>query len=476
MNFDLEFDERAKLLQGLVKELEDYYTNTRQVRATPNLNLLKIRSFINQNDFSNPGNFSQAIDHVLEGLINYAVHTPHPKYFGLYNPRACFPGILADLITATFNPQLAAWSHAPFANEVEAKLIKEFGLRFGFPADSIDGVFTSGGAEANHSAVLCALNQAFPDLPKDGILGIGKRPMIYCSEETHHSIHKATNSAGLGQTSVRKIPVNKDMQINLSLLEETIIEDISKDLYPFMVIGTAGTTGTGTIDDLKQIKSIAVKYNLWFHCDAAYGGAAILSDHLKSYISGIDHADSITFDAHKWMSLPMGTSLFITSHKEILSKTFGFATEYMPTEAKEMDIVDPYSHSIQWSRRFIGLRLYLSMLFFGWDGYQKIVDHQAKMGEYLRQKLISNQWSVKNISPFPVICFTDTRFENDLKFSQNILQSILSSGKSWISVYPMHQVQCFRACITNYSTNENDLNELVEELNLHRKEYMNNVN
>ena len=172
----------------------------------------------------------------------------------------------------------------------------------------------------------------------------------------------------------------------------------------------------------------------------------------------------------------MGTSLFITSHKEILGKTFGFATEYMPTEAKEMDIVDPYSHSIQWSRRFIGLRLYLSMLFFGWEGYQKIVDHQAKMGEYLRQKLINDQWTVKNNSPFPVICFTDTRFENDPEFTQNILKSILSSGKSWISVYPVNQVQCFRACITNYKTNEAELDELVNELNLHRKEFMNNVN
>ena len=133
-----------------------------------------------------------------------------------------------------------------------------------------------------------------------------------------------------------------------------------------MINGTAGTTGTGTIDELNQLSFICKKNNIWFHVDAAYGGGAILSQDLKHQLTGIEKSDSITFDAHKWMSVPMGTSIFLTSKNDILSKTFRITTEYMPKEADKLTITEPFTHSIQWSRRFIGLKVYLPLLFYGW--------------------------------------------------------------------------------------------------------------
>ena len=132
MNFDLDLPQRRKVLDFVLEKVENYYQHTKALPVTPELDLKKIREYIEEANFDSTGNFEVAVDHVIGGLEKYIVHTPHPKYFGLYNPRSNFAGILADLITATFNPQMAAWSHAPFANEVETRLIKDFGERFGY--------------------------------------------------------------------------------------------------------------------------------------------------------------------------------------------------------------------------------------------------------------------------------------------------------------------------------------------------------
>lgn len=463
-------DQKALLDQSLNKLL-DYYENTHKFRVSPDLDKAAIANTVRKFDFEQKLDPMDSIDQVINGLIAYSVHTPHPKYFGLFNPRSNFPSILSDLITAFFNPQLAAWSHSPFANEVENYLIQAFGEKFGFDPAKIDGVFASGGAEANQTAVLCALNHLLPDYGSKGLFGLDKRPIIYCSTESHHSIHKAAMTSGMGHESVRSIPVNDRLEMDLGLLEKELELDFGKGLQPLMIVATVGTTGVGAIDDLEAIGDMAKRFGVWFHVDAAYGGAAVLHPELKPYLSGVSAADSITFDAHKWLSVTMGTSLFICSHPEVLSKTFRITAEYMPKEAKGMDIVDPFTHSIQWSRRALGIKLYLSLLMFGWKGYEEIIGHQTAMGQCLRSELEASGWRIQNFSPFPVVCFTDPNHATDPSFVPALIQSVIGSGKSWISSYPIHGTPVFRACITNFATEESHVRELVEELNEARDRY-----
>jgi len=171
------------------------------------------------------------------------------------------------------------------------------------------------------------------------------------------------------------------------------------------------------------------------------------------------------------MSTPMGTSMFLTSHNQILGKTFRITTEYMPKDANEMDVVEPFTHSIQWSRRFAGLKLFLSLQIYGWQGYDQVIGHQTKMGEILKQKLVNNNWSIINNTPLPIICFTDKSAQNDNNFTNTISKNIIDSGKSWISVYPINDLMTIRACVTNYDTTEKEIDELVSELNTQRKNY-----
>jgi len=470
-NLDLTPELRTKLLDHLLEELETYYEKTEELRVTPNLDLEKIIGAVRSFDLRKPVKGEIALDAVLNGLIEHTVHTPHPMYYGLYNPRANFAGILADLITAVLNPQLAAWSHSPYANEVERYLVETFGLLFGYPSPSIDGVFASGGAEANFTAILCALNHAFPEVGEKGIQGISKKPLIYCSEQTHHSIQKGARMAGLGSASIRTIEVDKNLKMSVDKLTSCILEDKKKGFAPIMVVATAGTTGTGTIDHLEEIGKLCEAHQIWYHVDAAYGGATVVNPELKQWIKGIETSHSLIVDLHKWFSVPMATSLFITQDSQILHRTFRIQTGYMPKDAVNLEITDPVTHSFQWSRRFSGLKIYLSLLLYGMEGYADVIGNQVEMGGKLRTLLNRDGWTLKNHTPLPVLCFTDTTLNVDPGFTKHICDTLVKSGEAWISIYPIGQEEVLRACITNYHTDVSHLTRLVKLLGNAREAY-----
>ncbi len=463
--FDLPPDHRAMLWNTVQTELESYYAQTSQLPAAPLLNKEEIRAQARKFDFSEPLDSDSALTHVLDSLKAYQVHTPHPSYYGLFNPRANFPSILGDLIAATFNPQLAAWSHSPFASEVEHYLVESFAQKFGYPEGETDGVFCSGGAEANQTAILCALNHHFPNFASSGLRSLTKQPVLYCSADAHHSVAKAARTSGLGLEAVREIPMDSTLRMNPHLLRQRITEDLKEGLAPFLVVATAGTTGPGAIDPLPEVGSLCQEFKLWFHADAAYGGALALHPGYKSYLAGIEQSHSITFDIHKWLSVPMGASLLMTRNLEILHQTFRITADYMPKEASAMAVTDPYTHSIQWSRRFIGLKCYLPLLVFGWEGMETLVERQIHSGKYLKEQLNQRGWEIVNPTPMPIACFSHPDYFKEAGAVEVFCKSIVASGKAWISVYPIKGQLYLRACITNYATEKQHLDQLVRLLN-----------
>ena len=200
-----------------------------------------------------------------------------------------------------------------------------------------------------------------------------------------------------------------DFTMDVERLEAAIKSDRDAGRAPFMIVATAGTTGAGLIDPIASIADVAKLEKLWLHVDAAWGGAAVLVPELRTHLEGIERADSITFDAHKWLSVPMGAGLYLTRHPKILEQTFSTATSYMPRESLEFGVADPYNHSMQWSRRFIGLKVFLSLMVAGWEGYAEAVRHQTRMGAFLRRELEAAGWRVVNQTPLPVACFVDVK-------------------------------------------------------------------
>jgi glutamate/tyrosine decarboxylase-like PLP-dependent enzyme len=379
-------------------------------------------------------------------------------------------GIAADLLVAAFNPQMAAWSHSPLACEIEQHLVHAFTARFGYDTGTAAGSFTSGGAEANHTALLAALNYSFPTFSDQGVRSLPGQPVFYVSEESHHSFAKAARLCGIGTEAVVKVPLQDSFAMDPGALAELVLRDRAKRKMPFLVVATMGTTNGGLLDPLDELLEIAKTESLWVHADAAWGGAAILVPELKEYLGSIERADSITFDAHKWLSVPMGAGMFLTRHPELLKTTFSVETQYMPVLGGS-EIIEPHQTSMQWSRRFIGLKVFLSLLVAGWDGYEEALRHQTAMGNQLRNLLRESDWRIVNSTPLPTVCFNDglSDADNSMESLELAASRVVSQGKAWISATLLGGVlPVLRATITNYRTQPSDLEALVTDLNLVR--------
>jgi glutamate/tyrosine decarboxylase-like PLP-dependent enzyme len=464
---------RAQLWRKLVEAIEAYATKLEIGRVTPPLDPAKLRDMLARFDFSAPVDAHEALDFIVERLWKFQTHTRHPRYFGLFNPAPTTMGIAGDALVAAFNPQLAAWSHSPLAIEIEQHLVRAFGARFGYDPAETDGTFASGGMEANHTAVLTALVQAFPEFSSRGLRALAAQPVLYVSAEAHHSLLKASRLCGLGTDAVREIPVEARLRMNPEILASRIAQDRAQGFAPFMVAATAGTTNAGAIDPLPTIANVAAREKLWLHVDAAWGGAAALVPELRPLLDGIERADSITFDAHKWLSVPMGAGVYLTRHTDVLDRTFAIAQTYMPREAAELEVVNPFLHSVQWSRRAIGLKVFLSLAVAGWEGYATAIRQMVAMGARLREQLEAAGWQVVNDTPLPLCCFIDQRHAQGRSagYLHAVAMKVVSSGKAWISTTRLAgSVPVLRACITNYRTGADDIAALIGALEKARRQ------
>lgn len=445
--------------------IENYVTTVADRPVVTEMTLPDVRALLARVDFAKPLLPLDALRLAAEGLARTQVNVGHPRYFGLFNPAPTTMGIAADALVAALNPQLAVWKHAPFAVEVENFLIRAFGERFGYSPGEVDGTFASGGSEANHTALLTALTAKFPRWQSEGLRALAAQPVFYVSSESHHSFHKMARLTGLGDESVRIIPVDAKLRMDVPALRSAIQDDRRRGFAPFMVVATVGTTSAGVIDPLPELAEAAASENLWLHADAAWGGAAALVPELRPLLNGIERADSITLDAHKWLSVPIAAGVYLTRHADILGRTFQIAAAYVPPKADGVE--DPLAHSLQWSRRFIGLKLFLSLSVAGWDGYAQAMRHMTEMGAELRRELAANGWNIANATPLPVVCFTDARNpqRNSAEELEAIVRDVVSSGHAWISTTRIGAGQpVLRACITNYRTTAEDLNILIRAL------------
>ena len=393
-------------------------------------------------------------------LREHAVHVTHPRYFGLYNPSVRDAAALGDALVALYNPQLAAWSHSPGAAELERHALAKLGGALGRVWEAAH--FTSGGAEANLTAALAALAHAFPRWEEGGLRALEARPAVYASAEAHHSLLKVARLTGLGTGAMREVPVDGRLRLDPAALERLIAEDRDRGFTPLLVVGTAGTTGAGVIDRLPELADVAQRAGCWFHVDAAYGGTASLVPRLAPALAGIERADSVTWDAHKGLSVPMGAGMVFCRHPKALERAFAATTSYMPSAAAE----EPYASTVQWTRRAIGVKVLCALAEGGLAAAGELFDGQARVGERLRERLRGAGWEVVNDTPLPVVCFTHPELRAGRRSPAQVVAAVVDRGRAWVSeiVLGGEHLHALRACITSFHSNEEDLDVLLEEL------------
>lgn len=424
----------------------------------PTVTPKEIRDYLSSRyDFANPLPLDDVIADVEQMLRKWQVHVTHPRYFGLFNPSVTIASIVADSLVAMYNPQLAAWRTAPAPNEIERHTLAWLAGKFGLPGDTVSN-FTSGGGESNFSAVLVALARAFPGYIEGGLTEVAKSPAIYLTGSAHHGFLKIARMSGLGSRSLRTVAMDADLKMDLKDLARQVAEDRSSGLAPFFVIGTVGTTSAGIIDPLPELARFCRSQNLWFHVDAAWGGAAAISPRLRGHLDGISEADSVTCDAHKWFSVPMGAGMFFCRHPKSVSRAFESEISFMPR--KTGDVLDPYTSTVQWSRRFIGLKFFLALAERGGPGYVQMIEHQARMGDVLRRSLRRWGWRIVNKTPLPVVCFT-----RDGLAPSKFLAALHAREIAWMSEVALDDGDpVLRACITSFRTTEQDIEWVAGEM------------
>jgi glutamate/tyrosine decarboxylase-like PLP-dependent enzyme len=414
-------------------------------------------------DFAEPVPAGRLIADVISLLGRADLDSTHPRYFGLFNPPALPITAAADALVAMLNPQVGTRTHAPAANAIEEHVLRCLAGRIGFDPGACSGHFTSGGQEANTTALACALSARFPAAREAGLRALPGQPTVYVSEHGHHSLLKAARLLGFGSDAVREIASDESGAMRLDALTERIAADRAAGELPFMLVGTAGTTGIGSIDPLNALADLAATEDLWLHVDAAWGGGALMSDRLRGHLAGIERADSVTWDAHKWLNVPMGAGMVFFRSGHPGAEVFNVTTGYVPLPRNGGG--EPYLQTFQWSRRFIGLKVFMALAELGLDGYARLVEHQCEMAGALRARLRRAGWTVVNHTPLPLVCFTHPSLAGDPDATGRLVDAVLASGRVWVSriVTPDGQA-AVRTSITSYQTQEKDLDILIDVL------------
>ena len=400
-----------------------------------------------------------------------AMGVPSPKYFGQFNPTPLPIGVWADALASMLNQNAGAWRNGPTSAMIEARVMRWLCDLLNYGPKSF-GTLASGGSEANLLGLKCARDSMAGEIKDRGLRRAPADLVIYASEQCHYSIDKSADLLGLGREGVRKIPTDDRFHIITDALREAIARDREAGLLPCCIVGVAGTTSTGVVDPLEELAAIARENRCWYHVDAAYGGPLAFSPQHKDKLRGIELADSITFDPHKWMFVPFACgATLVRDGGQVLRNSFDMTPEYLNEDRGGADVeFDFFRYGQMGTRRFNSLKLWMAMKFMGREGYAKTVERHIELTKYLAQR-IDDLPGFKRLGEVEtaVCCFqfvpVPTLDGTEIDSLQQRLQQIIErSGEAWLTTTVLHGRRALRVNINSFLTEQRHLDDLVNLL------------
>ena len=421
---------------------------------------------------------SEVLNFVLEKVMTTSTLLSHPKSYSFVPGPSNYISAMADALATGYNIFSGGWAASPAAAELEIVTIQWLLKIFGFPKKKGGGIFTSGGSMANLTALATARRIKCGDDFSNAV--------IYLSDQAHSSNIKAIRVLGFKKEQIRIIPTDIEFKFAVNKLKNCIAKDRLEGLHPFCLIATSGTTNTGTVDPLVELGKICKKENIWFHIDGAYGAAAILSKKGRQLMKGIEKADSLTVDPHKWFYQPyeMGC-LLVRNHKD-LSHTFTEKPEYLRDIEGNTSEINFYDHGIQLTRRFRALKFYMSLKTFGLKEFRDAITYNIDLAEEVESKLRNSKyWEVVFPATLAVINFRYHPIEKkyDEKeldaINQYISEKVVASRKALLVTTLLHGQVVLRMCLINPRTTLEDIQEtfqLCEHFATEKEQQLQKVN
>jgi glutamate/tyrosine decarboxylase-like PLP-dependent enzyme len=418
-----------------------------------------------------------SVDQILarfkSDVAPHAMQVPSPRYYGQFNPTPLPIAVWADALCSALNQNAGAWRNGPTSAMIEARVMSWLCELIGYGRDSW-GTLASGGSEANLIALKCARDNTQVGLIDRGVRSASADLVIYASEQCHYSVEKSADILGLGRESLRKIPTDNRFHIRTDSLREEIERDKNVGRSPCCVVGVAGTTSTGVVDPLEELAAIARKNNCWFHVDAAYGGALAFSQKHKPKLRGIEQADSVTFDPHKWMFVPFACgAVLVRSGGNVLREAFDITPEYLSEDRGGADVeYDFFRYGQMGTRRFNSLKLWMALKFMGVRGYAEIIEQQVELTKYLASRLDElNDFQRLGEVETAVCCFrflpqtaSDLSGSDQDRLQQRLQQQIERGGEAWLTTTVLHGRRALRVNINSFLTERRHIDDLVELL------------
>ncbi len=401
---------------------------------------------------------------VLDKVINHVLDKTdilsHPKNYSFVPGPSNYVSVLADTLATGYNIFSGGWVNAPAAAELEIVTINWLLNMFKLPTKKGGGIFTSGGSMANLTALVTARRQKCGD--------DFSRAIIYLSDQTHSSNVKAIRTIGFRKEQIRIIPTDSEFKISLNKLKNAIAKDRLEGLHPFCLIGTAGATNTGAVDPLEELAKICKQEKLWYHIDAAYGGAVILAKNGNQLLKGIQKADSITVDPHKWFFQPYEMGCLLVRNHKWLSKTFTEKPEYLRDIEGNTSEINFYDHGIQLTRRFRALKFYMSIKTFGLQSFREAIDYSLELADKTENLLRkSKYWEVISPSTLGIINFRFNPLHHNFtekkldELNQKISQEIIDSKEAMLVTTILQKQVVLRMCLINPRTTFADVKQTL---------------
>jgi aromatic-L-amino-acid decarboxylase len=423
----------------------------------------------------------EIVEHLRRITFDDSVLLGHPRFYAYISGAGTVPGAAADLLAAGLNANAGGWRLAPAATEVELALARWFATEmFGLP-EGAGGALTSGGAMANFIALTAARDaKAMWDVRKDGVAA-GPPLGIYLSTETHVVSVRAADMLGIGAGNVRQIAVGDDHRIRVDELRARIAGDRAAGVLPIAVVANAGTVSTGVVDPLEEIADVCAGEDLWFHVDAAYGGPAMLAPDLRPLFAGIERADSIAFDPHKWLYTPQSGGCVLVRDMDHLRRAFDVDyVSYVVKDEEHTDWgIDLGRHSPNFSRGFWALKVWVSLLAHGRDAYARRISHDAALARYLGARVEEHD-AFELMAPvgLSITCFrfvpeglarastdpADAAIRDAYldELNARLMTAIQLDGRVYCSNAVLGGRFCLRSCIVNYRTEAEDMDVLLD--------------
>ncbi len=467
---DMSPSEFKKLGYQTIDWIANYLDNIEKFPVLPYIKYGDVKKNLQSNPPNkgeNPEKFLGEIDNLLMKGIT---HWNHPDFMAYFNSTSSGPGILAELLSAGFNINGMAWHTCPSATELEETMIEWYKKIFALP-DYFWGIVYDTASTSSFHAIAAAREQlSHLKIREKGMAGRSDIPRlrVYSSTEAHFSIDKAVVSLGFGLKGIRKIPVDKEFRMIPAKLNEAIEEDRKNGWLPCCVIATVGTTSSTAVDPVDEIGSICNEENIWLHVDAAYAGTAAVLPEMRWIYKGIEKADSLVTNPHKWMFTPIDFSLLFTKKPEVLKRAFNISSEYLDTSK---DVVTNFmDYGIQLGRRFRSLKPWFILRYFGVEGIQNRIREHIRLAKMFAGWIKESKKFELIVPPhFSVVCFRALpkggKEEKEINsLNESLMKKINATGELFLSHTKLNGKYVIRICISGLRTQEEHVKKAWELL------------